>query len=153
MKLYCTQAVMLGDLYRAANTAKMVVENENWHGSRYPGIERVIEFNGYGDEIHSARRPNTRDPWVRQNYYAATWDQWGLLLAVMFETDPDMKVGGYKRPYYDGAADFHRKTDGRFAVQHSTVDVEPADFHGDHTFKWDGLSTKCTRCSARIIRF
>lgn len=40
---------------------------------------------------------------------AATWDQWGIYLAVIFEADPTAKTD-----YYADAEDFHRQTGGRF---------------------------------------
>lgn len=42
-------------------------------------------------------------------YRSATWDQWGIFLARIFEKDPNMKCRAY-----DGADDFHWLTGGRF---------------------------------------
>lgn len=42
--------------------------------------------------------------------YAATYDEWGWLLAALFVIDNDMVVGTPKLPVYSGAEDFHRKT-------------------------------------------
>lgn len=76
---------------------------------------------------------------------AATWDQWGVFLSVLFNVDNDMKAGSPTQPYYDGSADFDYKTDGRF----SNPGVFPDDTHGDHTFRYSGPgSHTCTKCSA-----
>lgn len=42
--------------------------------------------------------------------YAATYDEWGWLLAALFIVDSDMIVGTPKSPVYSGAENFHRKT-------------------------------------------
>lgn len=42
--------------------------------------------------------------------YAATYDEWGWLLAALYTLDPEMIVGSPKKPTYDGAEDFHTRT-------------------------------------------
>lgn len=42
--------------------------------------------------------------------YAATYDEWGWLLAALFEIDPDMVVGTVKYPVYKNREDFDEKT-------------------------------------------
>lgn len=168
MQLYTSQpGLILGrHIYAAEQVAEMVVENYKVRKGRHGGD--TLTFNGYGsDETHSARRPNTRDPWVRSNYYAATWDQWGVFLSVLFAHDPAMRVGGYKRPYYTGSADFHFQTDGRFNQDMVLSHMREAGlFHGDHRFGFDpslgGMSvhvSRCTKtlddstqCTARLVR-
>jgi hypothetical protein len=44
---------------------------------------------------------------------AATYDDYGHFLAPLFERDPDMRVRG--QISYDGSADFHARTEGRFS--------------------------------------
>lgn len=145
MKLYMSTFIGLGALYRAADNASMSVGNTQQHGSRYDDVATVIEFNGYGsDAVHSARRPNER---YSTGYYAATWDQWGLLLSDLFYLDPMMKVGGYKRPYYDGADDFHFQTGDRFKRVFRPSELD--DFHGDHSWEIGvPFEQTCRKCSA-----
>lgn len=158
MKIYLTEPGFdLGDLWAFARRADMTTDNERIHGSRHQNTCAVLEFNGYGAETHSARRPNTRDSGIREVEYAATWDQWGVLLSNILLADPCAKVGGYKHPVYDGADDFHKQTGDRFK-RVFTLDQLP-DFHGDHRFKaapWLGSAdehvSKCVRCSAVSIR-
>lgn len=151
MKIYLSKVVDASDFYRAAFHAQMWTENERWHGSRYADVAEVLEFNGYGnDDVHSARRPNER---VSTGNYAATWDQWGILLALIFDLDPDAKVGGYKRPYYNGADDFHYQTGARFTdtgVINAGIMAMLTDFHGDHTWRSGNYyyEQHCTKCSA-----
>jgi hypothetical protein len=49
-------------------------------------------------------------------YYAATWDQWGIVLGALFEADPDARVA----QVYEGADDFHWQTSDRFNGQQIT---------------------------------
>jgi hypothetical protein len=42
--------------------------------------------------------------------FAATWEEWGELIAELFRRDPGAKIG-----YYTDVNDFHDKTDGAFA--------------------------------------
>jgi len=144
MKLYMTQFIGLGALYRAADNASMHVTNAKQHGSRYADIARVIEFNGSGGAIRSTRRPN----WgYVTDEYAATWDQWGLLLSDLFYLDPKMKVGGYKHPYYRNADDFHFQTGDRFKRRFRVEDLP--DFHGDHSWQIGVPHEQtCRKCSA-----
>jgi hypothetical protein len=41
--------------------------------------------------------------------YAAAYDEWGWMLAKMFDLDPDMKTSSYK-----SIGDFHKKTGNKF---------------------------------------
>jgi hypothetical protein len=42
--------------------------------------------------------------------YAATYDEWGWLLAALYQIDPAFIVGTVKHPVYDGRDDFDHKT-------------------------------------------
>jgi len=155
MKLYLStgDSVLTRHVYESAQDAAMTLDNVHQHGSRYANVSHVIEFNGYGSEhIHSARRPNTRDYYVRQTEYAATWDQWGVLLSRLFVLDHDMIVGSYKYPYYRGADDFGFRTGYRFDRVFSLQELP--DYHGDHRFKHAGVvgEKRCTTCNA-VLRW
>lgn len=47
--------------------------------------------------------------------YAATYDEWGWLLAELYEIDRDMVVGSTKHPTYANAVSFHRQTAWTYA--------------------------------------
>lgn len=49
--------------------------------------------------------------------YAATYDEWGWLLAALYELDRDMIVGSPKTPVYANAVAFHRKTAWSYAPE------------------------------------
>lgn len=49
--------------------------------------------------------------------YAATYDEWGWLLAALYELDRDMVVGASGSPVYASAVAFHRKTAWTYAPE------------------------------------
>lgn len=49
--------------------------------------------------------------------YAATYDEWGWLLAALFALDPAMIVGTPKSPVYANATDFHDLTAWTYAPE------------------------------------
>lgn len=162
MKLYMSATygglITLGDLWKFAQRAEMYTLNETQRNSRYADTSHTLSFNGYGsDTTHSARRANDRGQGASMGLYAATWDQWGVLLSSLFFHDPLMKVGGHKRPYYDGADDFHFQTGGRFKRVFTYADLIEADrragvpAHRDHRFRFDpscgDFTTHVSRCT------
>jgi hypothetical protein len=127
------------NLYDAARVARVSFDRSRSFRSsiRESGFDITLEGE-------SRRRPNNRGS---SDGHAATWDQWGVFLGHLFNIDPDMVVGTPKRPVYASETDFERQTDRRFVAG-----IWPEDAHGDHVFRYDGLSMKCLRCSARQIR-
>ena len=102
---------------------------------------------------NSGRRPNSgrwgADSWE----YAATWDEWGVVLAAVFEADPLAICGSAKRPVYAGIDDYHWQTGERFAhvgdALGKIVPLLPEDTHANHL--WDYVATgtrECRKCSA-----
>lgn len=73
-------------------------------GSRTHQVKYDVILEG-----ESGRRTNQRWGMDETGVEAATWDQWGIYLAVIFEADPTAKTDFYK-----DAEDFHRQTGGRF---------------------------------------
>lgn len=58
------------------------------------------------------RRPNSGQRGAG-NDWAATYDEWGWFLAALFDADPTARCAGA----YDGRADFHRKTNGKYRTR------------------------------------
>ena len=78
---------------------------------------------------------------------AATWDEWGMFLAALFDADPDMLAGPSGRPAYDGKGNFHEATGHRYLT------LTAADQHRNHKWLNDGKGgTYCTKCPATINR-
>lgn len=122
------------NVYEAARIARAEVEVTS-HGSRSRNHAFNVTLTG-----ESKRRPNSGKRGAGDDY-AATWDQWGVFLAMLFALDPTMVT-----PYYADADEFHERTSDRFDVPF----FWPADTHGDHTFRFAGTPREqaCTKCSA-----
>ena len=125
MRIHTSSNVSHDDILTAASSAEAWAEITE-HGSRKRSHAFEVHLTG------SSKRRNATN-----TDYAATWDQWGIFIAAVFEIDPEATM-----TYYTDAADFHYQTGTRFA------DGRPADMHGDHTFRWNGSATQCTKCSA-----
>jgi hypothetical protein len=113
----------------AARIARVDFGRLTGHGSRKRDHAFDVTLTG-----ESRRRPNS-GAGGSGDEYAATWDQWGVFLAVLFHADDSVTTG----PYADAEA-FGRAT------------FWPVDAHGDHTFRWAGVpfQQSCTKCSARF---
>lgn len=137
-----TDRLTMSDLFDAAKIARVEFDRLDQKGSR--SRDRAFDFTLTGE---SRRRPNNRgqgDP----DAYAATWDQWGVFLGVLFDRDPKMVT-----PYYKDAAEFDYRTDYRFnpdGNDRGRNGYEPNDMHGDHTFRFAGVPFEhpCTKCTA-----
>ena len=125
-----SDSIRVSDLNAAARAARVDMEFTT-HGSRKRDHAFNVNLTG-----ESKRRPNRNHA---SDEFAATWDQWGVFLAALFDVDPNASM-----TYYDGSADFHYRTAHRFASGW------PKDAHGDHRFKYDGIpyEQSCTKCSA-----
>jgi len=105
------------------------------HGSR--SRDRGFEVRLTGE---SKRRPNSGTRGAGDDY-AATWDQWGVFIAYLFDRDPEMMTQDYA-----DLDEFQFRTNYRFNVE----GYWPSDAHGDHRFKSYGVPYRqeCTKCSA-----
>jgi hypothetical protein len=108
------------------------------HGSR----KRARCFNVALSTDHNHRRPNPGHGFAREliGNYAATWDEWGLFLAVLFAKDPEAIAG-----VIASADDFAWKTGGHYGD--GSADIAYCPNH-----KWDyvepGLRTCAKGCGA-----
>jgi len=140
---------------RAAFAAGVDLVKCEEHGSRTHARAFEVSLRG-----SSRRRPNF---WDGSDCYAATWDQWGIFLAHIFDADTDARCGSVKHPTYRDGDDFHAKTFRRFLSTFLIVfpetdrpivvePVTPNDMHGDHTFRFSGTPyvQQCTKCTARF---
>jgi hypothetical protein len=110
------------DIYAAANfTAGATVECVREHGSRTR--LRAFDFYITGDSPY--RHAFGKDT---IGAYAASWDQWGLMLGQLFSIDPAAHTGRYG---YRSSNDFHYKTGHRFVPGF----LRPSDTHRRH--KWN----------------
>ena len=125
------------DLRRAARVAGVGFTRLNLKGSR--SRDHAFDFILTG---HSPRRQN-----FGGEDYAATYDEWGVLLGVLFDLDPTAVVPGV----YQSGEHFHWATTDRYR------EGMPADTHPQHKWEWAGdvvtgsyRMHHCTKCSATL---
>lgn len=85
----------------ARRAAGVQFERKSHHGSQSHTM--AVDVILSGDAPH---RINSRDTYAEN---AASWDQWGIFLAVIYAADPTAKSWAY-----DDAQDFHEQTGNRF---------------------------------------
>jgi hypothetical protein len=82
------------------------------HGSR--SHVRAIEIQLEAEYRDSGRRAGNSGSYgpmqPEYNGYAATYDEWGWLLAALFRLDGQMIVGTARHPIYQGKHDFDERT-------------------------------------------
>lgn len=157
-----TDRLKASDLYSAALIARVdLTLTEHRSRSRARGFNVTLRGE-------SNRKPNygTSRTADRFNTYehAATWDQWGVFLAVLFEADANRTFEPSRdmfTPYDESYLHFAARTGDRFGAPEDTMEAGgyvrrfvaygwPEDAHGDHSFKWDSGRREytCRRCSA-----
>lgn len=142
MKLHSAK-ITSADVYAAARRAGVSVNELTEHGSISHGKALSVYLEG-----SSSRQSNQRD------HKAATWDEWGVVMADLYTIDPDA-MWGNPRWGYTSAEDFHTKTQNRFA------EGMPHDMHMQHKWVYDYQRSLplsdvayhyCSRCSATTRR-
>lgn len=117
------------DILPAGVTAQVL----NSHGSRKRLRAFELQLSG------TSRRSNQSN-----TARAATWDEWGVVLAALFELDPAMVT-----EYYESAEYFHWATAGRFKL------ITASEQHSWH--KWSAFYpvvtgryavSSCEQCGA-----
>lgn len=108
----------------------------------YPTYGSRSRARAYGLRLggNSSRRPNFYDG---DGSYAATWDQWGIVLGVLYSLDPHLKCDAYA-----DASDFSYKTAGRF----DDVDGMPTDLSHDHHWRFVGVAASQS-CNCGAVRY
>lgn len=137
MRLHTSRIASQLEIYEATKGLDGVYAEVTAHGSRSKeyAYEVSLEGNGY--------RKNTGLYGAAENF-AATWDEWGVVIARLFDLDPDAFWGTAKRPTYANAEDFHRATGERFR----SLEL-PDDTHKQH--RWDPIGDRhysCHSCTA-----
>lgn len=141
-----TDTVTVANIYDAARTARVTLDRFVVCGSKSRDHAFDITLQG-----ESRRNQNGGDG------KAATWDQWGVFLAILFSLDENLTI---PRAYADGEQ-FAFRTADRFGAPDVVMTAtgyqdkftsygEPFDAHGDHTFRYSGMprQQECTKCSA-----
>lgn len=94
----------------------------------------AFEVQLEADERDNGRRAGSSGSYggmsPERDGYAATFDEWGWLLAALYKLDPDMIVGTPKSPVYADAEDFHHRTAWTYDPERLLDALE----HGDDPF-------------------
>lgn len=117
-----------------ARGMKGVAASVSVHGSRSRKGALEVKLTGT-----STRRPNSGTGVRDSDDYAATWDEWGMFLAYLFEIDPEATCD-----YYTDEGDFIWKTNWRF--ESLTAPYQ----HKNHKWEYSGIPREfnCTSCEA-----
>ena len=122
-----TDKLATADLLAAAGKAFVQFERLDVKGSRSHHHAFDVLLSG-----SSPRRAQ------RNDFYAATWDEWGIFLAEVFSRDP-----GARADRYADAESFHRITGDRFRS------LTHAQQHRSHRWEWNQGEGSCA-CGATV---
>lgn len=125
------------DIYRAADALPGVYVQVETRGSRSHSGAFEVRLEGTSSRLTMDKQGQ-----------AATWDEWGVFIAAIYEVDPVAVFGSVKTPNYRDSAHFHAVTRYRF-----DADALPSDTHQQHKWDYVGGVNQCTKCSAGWARF
>jgi hypothetical protein len=143
-----------GALRRAAMSAGManVTVRFTPHGSRSRALAYEVQLRGTSPRRANSGRygADTRSASYAAGEHAATWDEWGMFLAALFDADPSVTVPRV----YDSAEHFHWATGDRFRTLTADRQHRPG-----HRWEHTGESatgaysvSRCRKCNA-IVRY
>jgi hypothetical protein len=145
MRIHTSSDVTMATVQNAALRAGVRVLSATEHASRKGGHAFNVALSG-----SNARRTRNGEA------HGATWDEWGMFLAAIFDADPAASAGGT----YPDAEAFHWATGGRFrellpAGQCAGRGWAPGKLTSGHLWEWTGdvitgayYVTTCKRCGA-----
>lgn len=138
-----TDTLTFNQVINAAMDMQDVYIDVTSHGSRKR--DHAFELS-VSAEPRKGRRPrNTGNRGAGEGEAAATWDEWGVIFARLFDIDPDMTCYAY-----DGTEDYHWKTGDRFR------DLATLDMHDQHRWEWvpapSGSPWHESRCKCGAVR-
>lgn len=112
------------DLDAAARAAGVALAGLTEHGSRTHARAFEVRLSGSG---------NYGGQYGTLDHKNATWDEWGIFLAAVYEADADARCGGSAaRPIYANADDYHWQTGERFLT------LTPGEQHKRHRWEYVG---------------
>lgn len=120
------------DIAKAAVKADMYLETFGKGGSR--SRKNAFTVLASGNSTRNA---------MSNEFKAATWDQWGVFLGILFDIDPDMHTG--KNSYAD-KYDFDFKTCDRFINETARNKIDVKSSHGH---RWDYLAPFTFNCKGK----
>src|SRR5690606_12983870 len=122
-------------IYNAARALEGVRAETTRYGSRKRAA--AIEL-GVSAEQRPGRRLTNSGYYGAGYDYAATWDEWGVIFAAIFEADANATCAAYEDGY-----DFHWQTDDRF------IDgTMPEHRHDMHRWQYTGAAGRAANSYA-----
>lgn len=121
-----TDTLTMSDFYDAKRAAHVDFLNGcEEKGSRTRKVRFKFRLGGY-----TSHRYANSGRWGAQTWdgNAATWDEWGIFLNVLFQRDPEAHGGPTS---YLGLEGFRHQTGGRFDT------LAHANQHPNHNWSWD----------------
>lgn len=89
------------------------------HGSRTHSLAHEVQLSSWAQVPGDGRRVGNSGSYGAMNPdggYAATFDEWGWLMAAIYRADPLAVWGSVKHPQYSSAEDFHSKTGETYSL-------------------------------------
>jgi hypothetical protein len=127
-----SDVITLADVYDAVARAGAYIDVLKQYGSK--SRARAIELKLFGESpyrTNSGERGGSLD-------HAASYDQWGIVLAALFAKDSDMKT-----PYYRDNVHFHNMHGGRYLT------LTRAETHPRHNWKSTDSGIQLCDCGAQ----
>lgn len=131
-----SNALTAADIHRATDALPGVYAEVKPVGSRSHAGAFEVRLTGTSTRLTMDKRDN-----------AATWDEWGVFIAAIYEVDAVAVFGSVKSPNYRDSNHFHAVTRYRF-----DADRLPEDSHQQHRWQYDGVVNQCSKCSASFER-
>lgn len=138
-----TDHLTFNQVINAAMDMQDVYIDVTRHGSRKR--DHAFELS-VSAEPRKGRRPrNSGNRGADEGEAAATWDEWGVIFARLFDIDPGMTCHAY-----DGAEHYHWSTGNRFR------DPATLEMHDQHRWEYSGQavtgSYHVSECKCGAIR-
>lgn len=125
-----TDTLTESDVYMAADELPGVRVTVMELGSRSRARAFEVKLTGTSNRRVN---PGTSDGsyWGVGRDHAATWDEWGIFIANLFDMDNNMFAGTAKHPVYANIYDFHHQTGERF------YNLTAEQQHKNHRWDYD----------------
>lgn len=138
MIIHTDKPLEVRDAIHRASRSRDCVAQTLQRGSRKRATS--IHFSLAGNGGRHTTRCNSGN-WGAGSENAAHWDDWGVVIAAVFEADPNASIPRV----YETADDFHRITNNRFT---GPFDECPGSRHNWVTSNSTARMRSCKKCSA-----
>jgi hypothetical protein len=86
-----------------------------------------LQLSSWAKEDGDGRRAGNSGSYGAGDEFAATYDEWGWLLAALYELDYYMVCGSVKHPTYADADDYHHQTGNSYLGESLAIEIERAE--------------------------